>query len=306
MVETAGAWSLLLLPPALGLVALGTATFDAVLGAAYAGRGVRGEWRQPLRGTARLLVKQRRTTLAPDGLLWRLGGGGVVVVACVASIVVPLGRWSVADLSIGVVWWTAFMAVLWALLHMVGYSANAPYPMVAAYRFLAQAMAYEMPLAISVITVAVAGHSLQVGRIIAAQHGLWYGVWMPVAFGTYLVCVLALSFYGPFANPTAPDLGGGVLAELAGIDRLVVLAGRYVVLASAAGFGTALFLGGGAGPLLPAWLWTLLKTAVLLAFLVGARWRWPLVRVERFEEFAWVVLLPASIAQTFVVCIVVL
>lgn len=290
----------------LGVVGLVAAVMDAALGAAFAGRSPVGAVGSPLREGARLLVKQRHTTVRPDSVLWRLGTGGIPVVACVASVVVPLGWWSVADLPAGVVWWQGFVAMLWVLLHMVGYSANAAYPLVAGYRFLAQAMAYEMPMAISVICAALAAHSLRVGAVVDAQHGLWFAVWMPAAFVIFLICALAASFYGPFATPTGVDLAGGVLAELSGVERLLLLGGRYLVLASAAGFATAVFLGGGDGPWLPSPVWSLVKTLAVLAVLVGARWRWPSVRMERFEEIAWVVLLPISVVQAFVVSLVVL
>lgn len=305
-VHTVGGWSALLVPLLLAGFGLATATADGVVGGVLAGRPWRSELATAVREAGRGLATQRRTPLAADTRLWQLGTAGVAVVATVASVVVPLGSWSAADLPIGLVWWSAIIALLWPLLHMVGYSANAAYPMVSSYRFIAQALAYEMPLAISVITTGLAAHSLRVGGVVAAQHGLWFGVWMPVAFAIYLVCGLAASFYGPFATPTGVDLGGGILAELSGVERVLILGGRYLVLVSVAGFGVAIFLGGGAGPWLPSAVWTVLKTAAVLGVLVTARWRWPLVRPERFEELAWVVLLPLSILQALVVSLVVL
>ncbi len=67
-----------------------------------------------------------------------------------------------------------------------------------------------------------------------------------------------------------------------------------------------LFLGGGHGPLLPGWTWTLLKTAAVLALLVWARRRVPGVRMERYVELAWVVLTPLAVVQALVVALVVL
>jgi NADH-quinone oxidoreductase subunit H len=307
MVERAPLWSVLALPAVLGAFALAGAMLDATFAARADGRRLTlAELGAPLRGAARLLVTQRRTTLAPDAVLWRLGGGAVVVVALLASAVTPLGRWSVSDLGIGVVWWTALLALLWVAVWLLGWGPSSPYALVSGYRFVAQALAYEMPLAITVITVAVAAGTLRVGGIIAGQAHLWYGVWMPLALFDYLVGALALAFWGPFRAPVAADTAGGVQAELAGVDRLVFLVGRYLVLAAAAAFTVPLFLGGGAGPLLPDWAWTVLKTLVVLGVLVAARWRLPLVRMDRFEEWSWIVLLPLTLAQLFVVCVVVL
>ncbi len=101
---------------------------------------------------------------------------------------------------------------------------------------------------------------------------------------------------GPFSAPAGADLAGGVLAEVSGVDRLLVLAGRYALLAAGAAFAVPAFLGGGLGPVLPAWLWTLLKTALLLVALVWVRRRIPVLRPDRFAEAAWTVLLPLTLA----------
>jgi NADH-quinone oxidoreductase subunit H len=63
--------------------------------------------------------------------------------------------------------------------------------------------------------------------------------------------------------------------------------------------GAAGFLGGWHGPLLPGWLWVVLKTLLLLAVLVGASHTFARVRIERFVVFAWVVLLPLSLVNIF-------
>ena len=307
MVESLSPWAAPLVAVGVGALATLAAAADAGLGARAAGRPVTvAELATPLREALRLLVEQRRTTIAPDVVVWRLGGAGVLAVATLAAVVIPLGRYAAADLGIGVVWWTALMALLWAVVWLAGWGGNSAYALVGGYRFTAQALAYEMPLAISVITVALAAGTLRVGGIVAGQQHLWYGVWMPVAFATYLGCVLAAAFWGPFGAPLAIDLAGGVAAELAGVDRLLFVAGRYVVLVVGAAFAVPLFLGGGLGPLLPAWLWSLVKTMVVLLVLLAARWRLPLVRMDRFEELSWVVLLPLTIVQAFAVAVAVL
>lgn len=300
-------WAVPLLP--VGLLALGyvAAVLDAAGAARVAGRGIGDVVVVPAREAVRLLATQRVTTRLPDALLWRIGSAAPLIVAVLASVCVPLAPGLVlADLSIGVVWWTAFVALLWVAVHICGWGANSPYPLVAGYRFVAQALAYEMPLAITIVAVALPAETLSVSGIAAAQSGLWYVVWIPAGFVVYLLCAAALAFWGPFATPIGADVAGGVLAELAGPERLLFLAGRYAVLGAGAWLAVPLFLGGGAGPLLPDWLWTVVKTLAVLALLVAVRWRLPLVRMDRFEELAWVVLIPVTLVQLFVVCVVVL
>jgi NADH-quinone oxidoreductase subunit H len=129
---------------------------------------------------------------------------------------------------------------------------------------------------------------------------------MPVAFLVYLASVLAFSFLGPFDYPAARDIAGGVLSETSGVDRLMLQAGRWLLLAAGAAMAVPLFLGGGLGPLLPAWAWSLLKTLAVLSALVYVRRRLPTLRAERYVELAWVVLVPAIIVQALIPALVVL
>ena len=57
---------------------------------------------------------------------------------------------------------------------------------------------------------------------------------------------------------------------------------------------------------LPAWLWSLVKTLAVLALLVWVKRRIPTLRLERYQEIAWVVLIPLTLVQALVVAVVVL
>lgn len=81
-------------------------------------------------------------------------------------------------------------------------------------------------------------------------------------------------------------------------------AGRYALLVAGAGFGAALFLGGGTGPWLPGWAWSLLTTVAVLALLLLARRALPVLRPDRFVEAGWLVLLPLTLVQLLVVAVV--
>lgn len=300
-------WAVLLLPVVLLALAAVAASASAGYAAVAAGRHLApAEFIAPLRDTVRLLHVRRRTTLHPDALLWRIGGASVLVTAMLALAVVPVGDRALVSSSAGVVWFNAVEALLWAALWLTGWGANSAVGLVGGYRFLALALAYELPFMLSLITASVRAASLDPAVIAQAQDGLWSVVVMPVAFVVYLVATLAFCFWGPFAQPVASDTAGGVIAELSGVDRLVVLLGRYGWLTASAAMSVPLFLGGGSGPVLPPVLWQLVKTLAVLLGLVAVRWRWPLIRSDRFEEIAWVVLLPAILLQALVVSVLVL
>ena len=309
VVQVAAPW-VLLAALLLGTAALGVTALDGALAARAAGRPTRAGTAHPLTETARLLRQRRRTTVAADAVLRHVAVGGFVAAPLLMVAVVPLGEWVLADASVGVVWFNAVDVLVWVLAWLAGWGPNAVWPLVGGYRFLAQAMAYELPLMFALTAPAVAAGSLRVGDVAAAQSaevgsGLPFVVWMPVAFVIYCTGVLAFSVRGPLSPAGGPALAGGVLAELSGFDRLLVLAGRAGLLAAGAAFAVPLFLGGGSGPLLPDWAWVLVKTAALLAVLVVVRRRLPALRPDRFLAVGWTVLLPAALLQLLVVAVVV-
>src|SRR5699024_2093284 len=110
---------------------------------------------------------------------------------------------------------------------------------------------------------------------------------------------------GPVRPALSADIAGGVLSDLSGVDCLVFLAGRYALLAAGAAFAVPLFLGGGAGPVLPGWAWVLVKTVALLTVLVWLRRKLPMLRPDRFMEIGWMILLPAAVLQDLVVSLIV-
>jgi NADH-quinone oxidoreductase subunit H len=297
-----------LLPVLLLAVTWAAVAADAVAAGRASGRPV--PWTAavalPGREALRLLVGQRRRTVAGDHLLRGIGGAALPIAALLAAVVLPLGWRPVADLGAGLVWFNAMEVVAWAAVWLVGWGANSTLSLIGGYRFVAQGLAYELPHMFALITAGVAAQSLRVTDVVAAQQDLWFVVLMPVAFVAFLLSTAAMAFWGPFDSPVGRDVAGGAAAELAGVDRLLVVAGRWLVLVASSAMAVPLFLGGGHGPWLPAWAWVLLKTLAVLGALVALRHGFPTIRVERWTEFSLVVVTPATIAQALVVSLVVL
>ncbi|MBQ0986431.1 NADH-quinone oxidoreductase subunit H [Streptomyces sp. F63] len=312
MSETAPLWAAAVLPFALLALAAVTAGCGAAVSAA-AERGPAGSVRElasrasaPLREALRLLVQQPRTTTAADRALRRAGVALVPAAAVLAGAVLPLGFRSVTDPAVGIVWFNAMEVLAWAAVWLTGWAPNSALPLIGGYRFLAQGLAYELPHMLAITTAALGAESLRVGEVVARQEGLWFALWMPAAFAVYLLSAAAMAFWGPFGHPLGRDAAGGAAAELGGPARLVLLGGRWMLLVVTAAFAVPLFLGGGHGPLLPGWFWTLLKTAAVLAVLLAARRALPAVRMERYTELSWTVLVPLTLLQALAVAVLVL
>ncbi len=291
----------------LGVFGYAAAATTALIRARQAGGPWTGAWAVPAREMARLLVRQRTTAPGSDRLLARVGGALLPVAAIMALLVLPLGAHAISDLSVGVVWFNAMEVLAWVAVWMVGWGSNAAWGVVGANRFLAQGLAYELPHMFALVTVAVGAGSLRVSDIAAAQAGHpWFVLMMPIAFIVFLISVMGFSFWGPFDQAVGRDIAGGVAAQLSGVDRLVFLSGRYLMVTVGSAMAVPFFLGGDAGPVLPGWAWLLVKTAAVLAVLVWVAQRWPAIRIERFAEISWLVLLPATILQALAVSIFVL
>lgn len=256
-----------------------------------------------LRSSTRLLLEQRRVTLAPDTLLWRVGCVAVPVVALLSLAVVPIGGRTLLSTSADLVWFNAMEAILWAAVWLVGWGPNSIHPLIGGYRFLAQGLAYELPLMFALITAGLAAGSLRTTDVVAAQERLWFVVTMPVTFLVFLITAAAFAFWGPFAAPVGPDIAGGVASELSGVDRLLVNLGRAVFLGATAAMAAALFFGAGAGPWLPGPVWYLLKTLAIITVLVLVGRRMPVLRPDLVVDMAWVVVIPLTLLQTLIVAV---
>ncbi len=288
----------------LAAVSLTVAGVSASLEARDRGLPLRSGLTVPFREVARLLRQRPRRTVSADRLLWRSASSAVLPLAILIVAFVPLGAHALVDHTLGLVWVNALDVVAWAVMWLLGWGANSVMGLVGGYRFLALALAYELPLMFALTAPAIAAGSLDLAEISAAQDGLWFVVWAPVAFAAYCWGVLGFSVRPPMDPGAGADLNGGILAELAGVDRLLVLAGRYALLVAGSAASVPLFLGGGAGPLLAGWAWVLVKTIVVSLLLVLAGRRLPSLRPDKLLELGWVVVLPLVVAQDLVVAVI--
>jgi hypothetical protein len=87
---------LVVVPVLLAAFTAVAVTADALLAARAAGRRVPPTVLVPLAEVPRLLAAQRRTTLAPDSLLWRFARATVPAAGVLAAVVIPFGQVTVS------------------------------------------------------------------------------------------------------------------------------------------------------------------------------------------------------------------
>lgn len=304
MIGTTHSW--LALPLMLGLVPLGVwllATVDRLAGATTAGGGPGAAVVAPVRSALRLLFKEFRATERPDLALWLAAPLLLLSLVSAALAVMPLAPGLIgADLSVGVVFFTAMFALVMVAAFAGGWGPNSKYPLTAGYRFIGLMLAYEMPFAITIIAVALPTESLALGDIVAAQRAiLWNTLLQPAGLLIYLLCALAVAFWGPFEIIDSADLAGGAELEMGGAPLAAWRFGHYALLLATSAFAVPLFLAGGHGPWLPPLAWSVLKVLLVTSLLVALRHLLPRLRLDGFMKIAWIFLIPLSLANLFLV-----
>lgn len=288
-----------------------------VAGRRTGGRELLGALALPFREAALLALQRPGRPERPDLPAWSLAPPLLAGLAAVVAGTVPfypeavvgLGpeAGAVAGARSGIVLFGAAMALVMVCVFLHGWSANSVPPLVGGYRFVAQALSFEMPLALVLIAAALPAESLAFADIVrsqtgpvTAQTGLWNVVRQPLGFPLYLVAAAGVAFHGPLRLPDATDLAGGTRAESSGTELLAWRLARGAVLVAVSAVGATVFLGGWSGPLLPGPVWVAVKTLAVLALLIVAGHLLARLRLERFVVVSWAVLIPLALLDVFV------
>jgi NADH-quinone oxidoreductase subunit H len=253
----------------------------------------------PVRGGIALLLGESLLPRQPDRLLFELAPLVLLVAALSSAVVLPLAPGLlVADLATGALFVNAALAYVMVALIMAGWGPNAPYALVAGWRFLGQLIAYSMLVVMPITGVGMRAGSLSTTVVVASQASLWNVVAQPLGFGLFVMAAMAVAFLPPFDLPTAPaELAEGVFGEYSGARLAILRLGRLVVVLSVSTAVTVFYLGGWLGPLLPAWAWTLLKSlgVMLVMFAIGRYL--PRLSVDDLLEWAWKLGIPLALVN---------
>lgn len=268
----------------------------------------------------KLLSKE---VVVPDGtdkLSYALAPILAVVAVLTAFAFIPFGSGlQVADPETGLVFALAFASLSAIPIVMAGYASNNKYSFIGFEREVAQAIAYEIPLVVSAIAVvplvAFFGETsspLRMSEIVAAQQGPLLGIeglpipnWFifaqPVAAFLFLVSIFAEFSRNPFDLPEAgSELVAGYLTEYGGVNFVLLFLAEFAAIFFGGALFTALFLGGGSGPVLPAALWFLIKMFLFYVFVQWLRATIPRVRIDQLLNLGWKYLLELTFLNLLV------
>ena len=257
-------------------------------------------WRAVL-GAAGGAARQPLATEHPDPLLAALAPPLYLALAVGGALLAPFGPdgGPVAS-EVGIVLWGAVESLTVVAVFLQGWSANAPLPLLGAYRYLATGLPAMLLSMFVLIAAALPAQSLSFAAIVESQRPLWNVLRQPLGLPLFLLLGLSLGLRGPLNYADSSDLAGGTLAEASGMHRLLWQAARLAMLAAFALVASTVFLGGYLGPWLPGPAWLLLKALAVLLVLVAAGRLLARPPPSRALTLLWIVLLPLSFADLVV------
>ncbi len=234
----------------------------------------------------------------------------VAILTCFAFIPWGLGL-QLADPETGLVFAFALSSVPAIATVMAGYSSNNKYSFMGFEREVAQAIAYEIPLVVSAACILplvsfflADANPLQFSHIVEAQQGSFLGFlprWFifvhPVAGVLFFIALLAEFARNPFDLPEAgSELVAGYQTEYGSAYFALIFISEFAHMFFGGALFTALFLGGGTGPILPSPIWFLIKTFLFFVVVQWLRATLPRVRIDQLLEIGWKRLLEFSFA----------
>ena len=254
-------------------------------------------WAQSIADGIKLLLKEDIVPEGADRLVFALAPMVVFAASLAAFVIIPFGPGLIAgDLNIGVLFYISISSLTVVGIIMAGWSSNNKYSVLGAIRSAAQAVSYEVPLVLSVIGVIMTVGSMSMTRIVEAQEGMWFVVPQLLGFLIYLTAAIAECNRTPFDIPEAEsELVAGFHVEYSGMRFAIFFLAEYANMFVVSAIATTLFLGGWHGPLLPGWLWFLLKTYFIIFVMMWLRWTLARLRVDQLMNLGWKFLLPLAL-----------
>ncbi len=217
-------------------------------------------------------------------------------------LVIPFSQTLVIrDMNVGILLILAFAALTVLAILMAGWSSNNKYSVLGAIRSVAQNIAYEIPLLITLMSIILMVGSFSLVDIVAAQGKVWFVLVQPVAFILYITCATAETNRAPFDLPEAEsELVAGFHTEYSGMRFALFFLAEYTNMFIAAAIATVFFLGGWHGPILPGIAWFFIKVYFVIFLLMWFRWTFPRVRFDQLITFAWKILIPLAFANLII------
>jgi NADH-quinone oxidoreductase subunit H len=271
---------------------------------------------QPIADAVKLIFKEELTPAKADKIVFFWAPVITLVPSIIIAAVIPWGTsftafgreitLYVADINVGVLYLMSIASIAVYGIVLAGWSSNNKYAMLGGLRSSAQMISYELALGFSFATSIILANSMRMLDIIDAQKDLWFVVVQPVGAIIFWIATLAEVNRAPFDMPEAEqELTAGYHSEYSGMKFALFFMAEYQKMIVISAIMATLYFGGFRGPFVDQYpllgpLYLFIKVVLLLFGMIWVRATWPRIRYDRLMSFGWKILLPLSLAITFI------
>ena len=287
-------------------------------------RGYHGIWFlfpgffQALADFMKFATKEHLIPEKADKLVFEVAPVIIIATTIMCYAFIPFGPhiWA-ANPDLSLLFLMAIFGVAPLGVFFAGWASNNKYTLIGGMRSAAQLTAYEIPLLITVLSIAVISGSFNIIEIVDFQiqtSDTWNLFMLPLGAALFLITMIAEVERIPFDMPEAEaELVEGWWTEYGGIRWGLMFAVEMMRAYAACILFAMFFLGGWEFPfqgtlssipvigtivgLIPGLVIVLLKAWLLFAFFVWVRASLHRIRTDQILEFGWRYLLPLSIVN---------
>jgi NADH-quinone oxidoreductase subunit H len=269
---------------------------------------------QPPLDGIKLMAKQLTIPGGADKALFIAAPVLAMFPAIMSFVTIPFSDSIVAkNMNVGILMIFAFAAMGGMSLVFAGWSSRNKYAMMSSVRAVSQAVAYEIPMLITTITVVMIAGSVDLMEIVRQQSGSFlhwnilplfgnsHNILMPISFLIFFTCTLAETNRAPFdLGEAESELVAGFHTEYGSMGFGLFFMGEYANIVIGSCMTTILFLGGWNAPLpflsfIPGVFWFILKLYLLIATFIWIRWTFPRTTIYGLLNLSWKILIPLSL-----------
>ncbi len=269
---------------------------------------------QPPLDGIKLMAKQLMIPGGADKVLFMAAPVLAMAPAIMSFVTIPFSNIIVAqNINVGVLMIFAFASLGSMSLLFAGWGSRNKYAVMSSVRAVSQAIAYEVPMLITVITVVLIAGTMNLTEIVHSQDGWFWnwnafpfklGLFNPLMLGSFLIffiCSLAETNRAPFdLGEAESELVAGFHMEYGSMGFGLFFMGEYANIVIGACLTTILFLGGWNPPIpflnfIPGVFWFLLKVYILIATIIWIRWTFPRTTIYGLLNLSWKILIPISL-----------
>jgi NADH-quinone oxidoreductase subunit H len=260
---------------------------------------------QTLIDAVKLMGKEMITPKLADKFLFWLAPIIIIIPAIVCFVVIPFSpMMQVREMNVGILLIFSFSSLTVLSILMGGWASNNKYALIGAVRAVAQNVAYEIPLLLSTMSIIIMTNSFKMSEITAAQSGVWFIFYQPVAAIIFFISTTAETNRAPFDLVEAEsELVSGFHTEYTGMRFALFFLAEYTNMFIAASMGAVLFFGGWHGPFFPGLIWFMVKVYILIFVIIWVRWTFPRLRFDQLMNFAWKFMIPAALLNLMVTAV---